>query len=187
MTPKTTSLLTVMCCLLFLVADVSTQGQQASLPSFSTGMVRWQKGSPAQLVSVRSSIASLFDGAILMNTSDQPVMGIQVGCLVKSEENSDSAFTMVSPTLPLEVAPGQGTVVRSSFWIVEEVQREAADRGMKGFNVTFVIVRAKFSDGREYRYDLPKTKEFAREDSAIIDSIYRKLDRETLQNSLGEK
>jgi hypothetical protein len=186
MTPKTT-LLTVMCCLLFLVGDISTQGQQTSLPGFSTGMVRWQKGSPAQLVSIRSSIASLFDGAILMNTSDQPVIGIQVGCLVESRDNSGSAFTMVSPTLPVEVASDQGAVVRSSFWSVEEVQREAADRGMKKFNVTFGIVRAKFSDGHEYHYDLQQTKKFVREDSSTIDSIYRKLDQETLQNSLSEK
>jgi hypothetical protein len=58
---------------------------------------------------------------------------------------------------------------------------------MKKFNVTFGIVRAKFSDGREYHYDLQETKKFVREDNSTIDGIYRKLDRETLQNSLSEK
>ena len=168
---------------LFCTCYLAHAQRSTSLPGFSTGMVRWQKGSPAQIVSVRSSVTSLFDGGVVLNVHGLPLTLVEIGCLIKADQRdqSPSGFAMVSPLLAVDIASRQIGLIGSSFWSVEEVQRRAVALGIKKFTVTFGVVRARVSDGQEYRFNLNATQEFLREESREIDSLYRTQDPRLFQ------
>lgn len=176
-----TVFLLILAASLFCTHYLAYAQQSNSLPGFSTGMVHWQKDSPAQIVSVRSSVTSLFDGAAVMNLHGLPLTLIEIGCLIKADQGDQSptGFAMIGPPLAVAIGSRQVGLISSSFWSVEDVQRRAAALGIKKF--TFGVVRARVSNGQEYRYDLNGTQEFVREESREIDSLYRGQDQSLLQ------
>ncbi|HEY3131324.1 MAG TPA: hypothetical protein VGL91_17850, partial [Acidobacteriota bacterium] len=141
-----------------------------------------QKDSPVQIASVSTSTTYLFNGALILNGSESPLVELQIGWVMQGhrpgEERKLNALQWGSfMSVRVSVEPGKSGEIGAEFdWSLADLLSQAIDLGLEHFVLKFGIIRAKFADGTTFTYDLAAGRDFLEDpDNALAIKAHRAL------------
>lgn len=161
------------------------------LPTYRVELLSYQKDSPVQIASIRTSITRFFDGALLVNGGDSTLLEVQIGGVMRGHRRGEAAllppYTFVSPTIDLVLEPGKATELEALSWRRQDVLSQAIKLGLESFEVTFGIVKARFASGTGYEYDLKAAGEFVVDpQNPYAIRAHKDLDRSTVERFIDQ-
>jgi hypothetical protein len=170
-------------------SETSTSINQAEqVTKYHMEMLRWQKDSPVQVISVTTSSTLFLSGVIILNTGNTTLREVQLGWVMENENTfAPSHPAFISNPVSVLVKPGEIETVRLSDWTTAEVIQFAKSSKIEAFIAKVGVISSRDDKGKRFAYNLGNLKRFqAPQEDARIEALYEQIDKENFKRKLDD-
>lgn len=160
----------------FIAVSKTTAASSSEHTTVGLTMLRWQAGSPAQMIGTTMSGDIFLKDSMILNTSKSKLTQINLGCVLVGQAQGDSQphdfKVMISEPIQIAIEPSDVGSTGPLAWSMQEIIKSAKAAQVNNVEVFIGIVGAQFENGEVFTYDLQSEMKFVEQPDEQIDNLY---------------